>query len=501
MTSNEGGTLALDAPQVFLRRWLSGPQRWDFWQPIREPKVALYEYEKFCLKWEGPVEARLYVDGLEPLGCAQEFRWEAKGSLWLAGEYQMSLRGAEEELWTCRLKIDTRRSFTDVATCMLGDLEAWVQGVTLEKENGVWTHDLYAPALNTPLVESIQEVLRAIASVLRTPELEFGLCQGAAYATANSRDNRAVFKALQDLSRILQRQHEALALATPRSSSQVAAMAATIAARRREVNALLHHPLWEEISLPSASDHLTGKARHAKSYARVGKGLAEVRRHLQEQKSPNEAPLVQVRSSPIIFELWVLMMVIEIYQQEGFTVQQFPEWYQRTGRQRRAEVLSVSPSRFVMGKTAWTIVIDYDRALPQVGDLKTEEGLWMSGPHNRPDFLLQFRHGSQVFRQVVIDAKYRPPDQVWNTEHKARGSSIDQLQQYWSGLMCGYDTVHPSVLCVLPVMKEAMNRPSSYSDVTLLRTDPLHRDEVLQEDFARLLLAPLRAYQQEVACE
>jgi hypothetical protein len=265
---------------------------------------------------------------------------------------------------------------------------------------------------------------------------------------------------------------------------------------QQQVNKLLAHPFWQPVSQPTRQDYLIWTDSPLKKYASVGLAVRALQESLSTGMPVDSPPMVRVRRPPIIFELWSLKTLLDIFGDAGFFLMQSPVWYSQRDRQRAGNTVSVRASRFALIRGPWVITIDYDQALPRKHVNKTAEGLWMDGRHDRPDFLLQYRKDERLVNALIIDAKFRSAERVWNTSGLGQGNSVEQLEQYWSGLMSGRKALYPPVLCTLPLLDQSPYRPSKNADVIFLRTDPLHSDGQWKEDFARMLLSPLNSHQE-----
>lgn len=468
-------TLVDDAISVKYRRRTGTPKspQWGQWAPV-ESVITLREYDRFAVAWEGPSDSRLIIEGQDPISPWETFIWDEFGSpLWFPGEYRIVVEREENVLWSGRLVIEPQNKSTALhAPKMMELLESWVPGITYDPDNGI----LFRSSLRNDVLrahfKNIKGFLHEVKTIIMAPALEFQFVHGVVSAHVNTRDNRAVLRALQWVEQITAAQWRMLGLLTPGNDAY--RHRATWAHLHRQASALLAVPMWDQVDKPSSSDRLTQRGWRRSKYRNAMQRFHAIRSAFAIPDKPiSGGDLTRVRPTPEIFEIWVLYYIRTALLADGWSLVEEPEWVHFGRRRFYFEGVPLKESRFVLDRGPWTLFIDYDRPLPSQGDhAEQTDGLWMSGPHNRPDFILEYRHTTGDVKHLIIEAKYRPRRNIWPDDPTQSSQAKGQLQQYQSSMMRNYRHVDPPILCLLPENDQPTWRPTKFNDIEFLVMAP-----------------------------
>lgn len=456
---------------IHWRKRSHQPDDWTPWQPFTQ-QIVLKEYDKFEIRWSGPTGAILSVEGLEPLYDQKPLKWVGDGALWFPGTYRISIRLNDVDLWLSRIEVTSQRaSYRTFAPRMIETVEAWIPGITQESVRGVLSHSMTRPGSPNTDIAKVGTCVVCIRNVLSHPEIEFVLHNAKPKANANTRDNRTVLKGVLWLQGYVNERIRTLR-AMPSSDAHLNNRIQMLTTCRYQIDRLLRHPLWDLVDAPRSGDKLTQRGYRRRPYRRVIESLAELYYGPRGDAIFSEE-LTRVRPTPEIFELWVLRNVIQTVRELGWRPVSAPPWGRHSRQFGISDPLNLSNSRWIFDHESARLTLHYDRPLPDnIRAAESADGLWMSGQHNRPDFILLHEKPGRLPRVSVIEAKYRPRHMVWPDNNTRTDSSKGQLQQYWSGLMLGKAHLDPPVVCVIPENKEPTWRADKTPDIEFVTMNP-----------------------------
>lgn len=448
------------------------PDDWTSWQNFSRGLV-LKEYDKFEIGWSGPKGSVLSVEGLDPLYDRQPLKWVGDGALWFPGAYRISVRFNDGDLWTGRIEVTSQRaSYRTFAPRMIETVEAWIPGITQEPEHGILSHGINQLGSPNADIAKVAACVACIRNVLNHPEVEFVLRGTRPTANVNTMDNRMVLKGLLWLQRYVNQRIRALRASPSTSYLSLNHRVQMLATCNLQIERLLRHPLWDWVDAPRTGDQLTQRGYRRRPYRRVVESLAELYNGPRGDVASSDE-LTRVRPTPEIFELWVLRHLVQTLGELGWVCVTAPPWVLHGRHFGMADPVNLSNSRWVFEYEGTRLTLDYDRTLPDNRHVaQLTDGLWMSGQHTRPDFLLLREKRGRSTQVSVIEAKYRPRHMVWPDNNGRANSSKGQLQQYWSGLMLSEQHLDPPVLCVIPESEEPTWRADYTPDIEFVTMNP-----------------------------
>lgn len=496
-------TVARESPsstvRVEWRRRQGNPNEgwtWEEWRPLGA-HLELREYDRFQLRWEGPEAATLEVEGLEPIIAGQILEWDQSQALWFPGTYAMAVRFRDKILWEGRIEVKPQRpGYASFPEHMIADLESWIPGLCREYQEGVLAHADGPTSLADTDLDRAMAYLDALTRVLALPEGEFRRRPGPPSLTFDTTDHRVLLGQLQWLVQFLGTRLGALESAAV-SSGEVAQRRRRLRALYYRALRLLAHPVWDAVDL--AWPHplrLTQRGERRSRYRQAHTAFMELRHGLGPPQR-HGTHLIRMRPTSQIYELWVLHQLVRLLSEQGWKLQEEPNWV-RFGRRIGLHDPVPLASRFRWTQGPWTLFLDYDRPLPdQSSRAEDTDGLWMSGQHNRPDFLLTYwRNDRQAPVALILEVKYQPRQRLWPAE-PIRASARGQLSQYWSALMYRKQHLDPPVICIIPEQKEIVWRADTHPDIEFVamtpRPEPVRWRDVMVERLQR----PLSVSQEE----
>ncbi|MBX5467281.1 MAG: hypothetical protein K6U14_07285 [Firmicutes bacterium] len=463
---------------------------WGEWRPV-PAHLELREYDRFQLRWEGPEAATLVVEGLDPVPAGQMLEWDQPKALWFPGSYAVAVRLRDHVLWEGRIEVKPQRPhYASFPEHMIAELESWVPGLCREYQEGVLAHaDWSAPMADADLNRAAA-YLDALTRVLIWPEGEFRRRPGPPSLTFNTRDHRVLRDQLRWLARFLGARLRAVE-AAPLALAGLDERRQRLRALHHRALRLLEHPVWDTVEPAEGSpSRLTQRGARRRRYRRAQAAFQELRRGLgpPERRGPH---LTRMRPTSQIYELWVLRQLVQLLAEQGWKLQEEPTWV-RLGRRMGLHDPVPLASRFRWTQGPWTLLLDYDRPLPDQGSRAEEtDGLWMSGQHNRPDFLLTYWRGDlPAPLALIMEVKYQPRQRLWPDEPTGP-SARGQLSQYWSALMYRTRHLDPPVICIIPEQPEVVWRADTHPDIEFVavtpRPDAVHWREVMADRLRRAL--------------
>ncbi|OLZ17891.1 hypothetical protein BFX06_12165 [Sulfobacillus thermosulfidooxidans] len=469
---------------LLSRRLRDDSSAWGPWEEISSEGVKLYEYEKFRLELKGPKGFILHVDGLDEMESDEIFEWSQSGALWFPGVYQMKVKNSSGEVqWLSRLQVNTRQKFQQFGPFMMETLEQWIAGVTVDPEVGILAHSSSNLQLANREVKTIEDMLMAARRLILMSDYRFLWEKRRLSYTNNISDNQLVLHILRWLQQFITMRQLVLSKYI-KTYTTFMDQFIQLTRCQEELTWILNQSFWDDISVDSGVHSFTGRALHLKHYHTIAKGFAFLQHNRSwASHSSSMAAMERVRATPKIFELWLLYHLLKIFQQNKWILAEAPFWYKFGRKFGLVDPVPLENSQFKLKKEQWMLSLAFDTELPHIGDDKDQDGLWMSGPHNRPDFLLTFKRNQQITKALVIEAKYRPFFWVWDSKNPKTHDTMYQLLQYNSSLMCDRHHLDPMVICALPELQEPLFRPTKYSDITFIRTSPT----ILQDDWQIML--------------
>lgn len=458
---------------------------WTDWK-LCANVLRLREYDHFALRLDTSLGARLIVEGLPVIHPGETFEWTKEGALWFPGEYRASVVATPDgqELWSGRIKVQPQHESFTFAEQIMEEVEGWIKGISRDPSLGIVSHATNATDPQSADLSWARICLIAIERILTHPEGEFTPIIGRPCFGCNTPDNRAVRKAL-----ITIRLSLASRLSIQRSAfpNQESALIRELDDLYRWARRLEAHPLWDNVDPPSAHDRMTQRGQRRRAYRLLQEAFS--RWHTAPRAVPEGCEITRVRPTPELFELWVLKHLLENLAQLGWRLKESPAWYTIGRRMGLVDPMGLRESRFVLTRDQRTLTLHYDKALPTNGAMASD-GIWMSGPHNRPDFILQYDDGRVPPLIMIIEAKYRRRHPKW-TDIAEPSSVMTQLNQYWSSLMYHGQHLDPPVLCVLPELEELIWRPAGYADIEFLAMNPTSSELPWSEHLRARLEQPL----------
>ncbi len=476
-----------------LRDWPAGPVE------IPEGRQC------FVIEWSGPAGSQLSVDGWDGAVSARFTVGTLNHPQWFPGTYAVTITLAGQVIWRGTFHVKEPQAKTQMAERLLEQVNKFVPGLSQPGFSlGIAIPGTIPAGGGYEDWAAYRRALASLRNIVANPLMDFqfdlsGETPGPTL-TENIPENRWVAHIARRMGRrlLLARQLadqtvaqlDALKeTAVSRPDAEELAKNLASAARHRETVTQLTRTSIRTVPRkwsPAGPMAPPSRARYARDYRQLGRSWRRLRVSPAQGAS---SPMARSRPTSELYELWLLAELLRVTVSQGWNIQEAPSWY-RWGALTQPAVTMRSRFKFVQGDE--TLDLWYDRPFAMTSnalDTGAAHDVWLSAGHNRPDFVLIHRPKSRIPRAAVVEAKYRPRHTIWNPADPA-STCWSQLQNYGAALRWHASYLHPTVLCLVPILEVEEDKPDPADDIWLVRADPLdlaaaHR-QVLRREIARL---------------
>lgn len=211
------------------------------------------------------------------------------------------------------------------------------------------------------------------------------------------------------------------------------------------------------------------------------------------QEKVNDLYQYTWKSSEVLYEYWCFIQIIEILRNIG--LEPVDGWIYSSSNSNEISIPSIpDDTQITFLKENIKVVLIFNSPLERFGDsaLKNNALYWIRSRHNKPDFRLDIYRNNEFHYTLILDAKYRPADRVWN-KSKANISNPDkttvQLKEYVNYITKIENdmyrvTKQVFALCPGPLKNGDLIDPDIYHSVTLVQMKPKIYNHKLEEKFS-----------------
>ena len=157
------------------------------------------------------------------------------------------------------------------------------------------------------------------------------------------------------------------------------------------------------------------------------------------------------KRTDLLFEYWCYLRTIVALSELGFTLTAEGNLLQGQLEKEDIVVSLAAGAKVNLVRGTQKVVVAYNESLPHTTAEAREKGhfLRMASPHNQPDIRLDFYENGEYTYTTILDAKYRPPERIWDrrafTGERIWPEAMKQISDYKNSL---YNINQPNLRCV-----------------------------------------------------